>query len=249
MNFTDPRFVPPRIALAVGLLVLTLWVCGSPARAQTASQTRIIIDDFESYRPGELPVQWKYITSAKEVLPLYRKLDEREQLTVVEEGGNQFAKVYTHNEVLRATVRNGVNFDWNLQKHPVLQWRWRAHRLPEGANEKRDATNDTGAAVYVTFGSDWLGRPISIKYTYSSTLPVGSVVDYGPLKVLVLDSAREGTGTWKQVTRNVIADYRQLFGEAPPNRPVSITLWSDTDTTHGVAEVDFDDISLRPSFR
>lgn len=247
MTSTASRFEPPRVALTLGLLALTLWVCHAPARAQSASGTHVTVDDFESYRPGKVPVKWKYITSDKEVVPLHRKVDEQEGIYVVEEGGNQFAKVYTHDEVLRATARNGVNFDWNVQRRPILQWRWRAHRLPGGANEKRDATNDTGGAVYVTFGSDWLGRPISIKYTYSSTLPVGSVVDYGPLKVLVIDSAREGMGTWKQVTRNVIADYRQLFGEAPPNRPVAISLWSDTDTTHGVAEVDFDEIRLQSS--
>lgn len=221
-----------------------------PSAAQSPPAEKVVIDNFEAYPERQPPAQWKYISRSEEVLPLRRVTSEDDRLYVVEEEGNQFVRAYTHGEALRATVRNGVDFSWNLERRPLLTWRWRAHRLPEGANEQRDATNDSGAAVYVTFGSDWLGRPISIKYTYSSTLPVGTVVDYGPLMVLVVDSGRgPGMGAWKTVTRNVVADYRQLFGDAPPERPVSITIWSDTDTTGGVAKADFDDFELLPPLR
>jgi Protein of unknown function (DUF3047). len=99
----------------------------------------------------------------------------------------------------------------------------------------------------VTFGSDWLGRPKSIKYTYSSSLPVGTTVSFGPLKVIVVDSAREPrAGEWETVQRRIRDDYRQVFGGSPPDRPVSITLWSDSDTTGDEAVVDIDDLELLP---
>ena len=148
-----------------------------------------VVDDFESYEDGAPPSRWKFITSGKEVWPLTRVLDDREKFYVVEEEGNQFARAYTRGEALRVSLRNGEEFDWNLQRRPRLQWRWRAHQLPEGASEK--GKNDTGGALYVTFGTDWLGRPKSIKYSYSSSLPVGTVVDYGNLYVIVVDSASE----------------------------------------------------------
>jgi hypothetical protein len=212
------------------------------------SLTARVVDDFESYEGGEPPSRWKFITSGREIWPLERVLDERERFYVVEENGNKFGRVFTKGEALRVSLRNGEEFDWNLKDRPRLQWRWRANKLPEGASEKDE--NDTGAALYVTFGSDWLGRPKSIKYSYSSSLPVGTVVSFGPLKVIVAESATEPrTGEWKIEQRDVIADYRQVFGGRPPDEPVSITLWSDSDTTNDIAEADFDDIKLLPPYR
>ncbi|WP_262504726.1 DUF3047 domain-containing protein [Salinibacter ruber] len=53
-------------------------------------------------------------------------------------------------------------------------------------------------------------------------------------------------GEWETVQRRIRDDYRQVFGEDPPDRPVSITLWSDSDTTGDEAKVDVDDIELLP---
>ena len=224
----------------------------SPQRADTTSGpsplSPIVVDDFESYETGRFPEDWVYVSSDKEILSPEEVREPGESITVRSENDNQFLHVNVKNEAIRYSQLNGKDFDWSLREHPRIQWRWRAHHLPEGASEK--GKNDTGAALYVTFGSDWLGRPKSIKYTYSSSLPVGTVVSFGPLKVLVVDSKREPhTGEWKTVQRSLRSDYRQIFGEDPPNRPVSITFWSDSDTTGDYASVDFDDIELLPPHR
>lgn len=70
---------------------------------------------------------------------------------------------------------------------------------------------------------------------------------FGPLRVLVVDTGLEGIGSWKTVVRDVAADYRQIFGGDPPDRPLSITLWSDSDNTNSVGEADFDNIRLLPA--
>ena len=134
-------------------------------------------------------------------------------------------------EAIRIILPNGDGYRWRLDSHPRLQWRWRAHVLPEGAREDRRGPNDTGAALYVILSRDWLGRPRTIKYTYSSTLPVGSTASYGTLKVLVASSARDGVGRWQTVARDVVEDYRALFGGTPASEPVAIALWNDSDST------------------
>ena len=70
------------------------------------------------------------------------------------------------------------------------------------------------------------------------------MVSTGNVKIIVVSSGLEETGEWVQVTRNVVEDYRNIFGAAPPNAPTTITLWSDSDNTNSVAEVDFDNIML-----
>ncbi len=94
---------------------------------------------------------------------------------------------------------------------------------------------------------DWPGRPRSIKYTYSSTLPVGTTASYGALRVIVVASAADGLGDWIRIERDVVADYRRVFRRDPPNLPVFITLWGDSDNTGGVSDVYFDDIALLPA--
>ena len=228
-----------RLGLAFFALCLVALDVHGPVQAQSPSR---VVDDFESYRDGDLPSGWKFVASRDKLNPLNEEMSENQYFRAIKKNGNTFLRGYTHGEALRITQRNGMEFSWNLSQRPYLQWKWRANQLPEGASEK--GKNDTGGAVYVTFGSDWLGRPKSIKYTYSSSLPVGTVVEFGPLKVLVVASGREDTGHWRTETRDVVQDYRNLFGDDPPGKPLSITLWSDSDSTGGTAEVDFDDIRL-----
>ncbi len=229
------------------LLFGALSLLGAATRgpASLPDTSTVIVENFESDTVGEFPSLWVYVTEGQKITSYEEEREAGERFTVAHEEGNKFLRVFTRNEAQRYTLRNGNEFNWQLNKHPRIQWRWRAHKLPEGASEQ--GQNDTGAALYVTFGSDWLGRPKSIKYTYSSSLPVGTIVSFGPLKVIVVDSAQEPRmGQWKTHRRNVLSDYQQVFGGSPSNKPVSITIWSDSDTTGDVAEVDIDDIMLLP---
>ena len=234
-------------ALALGGSTTVHAQPSATAGADQNAPSPIVVDDFESYKAGTFPGQWVFVKRDKSTIPPEEASEPGETVEVKKSGGNGYLRVVTENEALRYTQRNGREFDWDLKTHPRISWRWRAIDLPEGASERGE--NDTGGAIYVTFGSDWLGRPKSIKYTYSSALPVGSVVSFGPLKVIVVDSAREPRlGEWKRVMRDIPSDYRQVFGEAPPDRPLSITFWSDSDTTGDRAEIHFDDIRLLPPF-
>jgi hypothetical protein len=210
---------------------------------------RVTIEDFERYPVGAYPDRWRFLTSNREFLPLSAIMQERKECRVRQEAQNKFLRCITRGEALRITLANREDFglDWDLRQHSRLRWRWRAEHLPAGAREDSRRWNDSGGAVYVTFGTDWLGRPISIKYTYSALLPVETTVDYGVLKVLVVSSGIEGIGSWVVVERDVVADYRRLFGKEPPARPLSLTLWSDSDNTKDYAIVDFDDFELLPA--
>jgi hypothetical protein len=244
-------FSPQNVRLSGAIVLLgLLWSLFSPLIAQDGGHSSdpraaIVVDDFEDDSPGTFPDGWVFVESAKKIKSYEESKDPGEIVKVVEEDGDRFVRLITKGEALRYSKRNGVDFEWNLNERPRLKWRWRALKLPEGASEK--GQNDTGGAVYVTFGKDWLGRPKSIKYTYSSSLPVGTVVSFGPLKVIVVDSAVEPRqGEWQPVQRHVVNDYRQVFGGDPPDEPVSITIWSDSDTTGDEAKVDIDDIELLP---
>jgi hypothetical protein len=228
-------------------LLLLAWMPAAPDTTQRAAPP-IVVDDFEAYRVEGLPTRWKFVDKAQQLIPVSEKVMSKEEYFVVlREQGNKFLRAVTRDRAHRLLLSRQDVGDWNLNRHPYLRWTWRAMRLPAGAREDREPTNDTGGALYVTFSRDWLGRPRSIKYSYSSTLPVGTVVSYGRLKVIVVASGRDGLGQWKVAERNVVEDYRNVFGEEPPASPVSVMLWSDSNSVHDVAEVDFDNIELAPA--
>lgn len=207
-----------------------------------------VIEDFNDYRLGGLPTAWKYL-SGRSLKPINQDImGEHEYFVVKEENGRQFVRVHTKGEATRIIMPNEEEgFVWNLHKYPRLRWDWRVVNMPVEAREDEDDLNDTPAAVYVTFSVNFFGIPRSIKYTYSSTLPVGSVVSFRGLKVLVVASGKEGFNKWLQAERNVAKDYRELFGKKPPKHPLSIALWSDSDNTDAVTDADFDNLVLLPA--
>ena len=210
----------------------------------------LLVDDFESYIDGGLPTNWKYIEGRKLVWVQDRHMRPNERFFVVEEGGNKFVRAYSRGEAVHLTMANDRDgFDWDLQTHPYLTWEWRANELPRGAREDKNRLNDAGLGLYVFFDMKGvlIKKPQAIKYTYSSTLPVGTILKQDKLRVIVVASGKEGFGRWMRIERDVVADYRRAFKGDPPSRPLSIRLWSDSDNTNQVGEGDFDNIRLLES--
>lgn len=235
------------------LLLITLALFfGADAPGRSASsdttETSVVLEDFEADKPGARPANWRFMASKDQAFkPLEPFMNDKEKVYVLAENGNKFMRAYTEGEALRISLP-ASKLTWRLPQYPILSWDWRAVRLPVGGNE--NTLNDTGGAVYVSFAkTDWLGRPLSIKYTYSTTLPVGTVVSTGNVKIIVVSSGKNGTGRWVHVERNVVEDYKRLFGAAPPEDPFTVTLWSDSDDTKTVGEVDFDNLKIRRAGR
>lgn len=201
-----------------------------------------VIADFESEALDAPPPGWQ-TNKGRRAVPLTREgiMTPTHNVYVREEEGRRFARIHTENYGFRVIRSREEGLTWHLGKRPYLRWTWRAKALPEGADESRSGRNDTGGALYVTFDTDWLGRPRSIKYTYSSALPVGTTVDFGTLKVLVVASKQEqGIGEWVTHERNVIEDYKRLFGGTPDKTPLGVAMWSDSDSVDSVGTIDFD---------
>ena len=229
------------VAIAYQMLAVPDTARGQSGTGSGAARLPdLVFDDFEAHAPGGIPQGWDWI-ERREAHPFTpdRNTDQRSFL-VEEEHGNRFIRVTTTDAWHRIIRVNDHPRMWSLPLRPCLSWAWRAVRLPEGARE--DRVNDTGAAIYVYFGRDWLGRPRSLKYSYSSSLPVGTEMEFGPLRLIVVSSGLDGTGDWLTVQRNVLDDYRRLFDREPPSQPAFIALWSDSDSTDDRAIADFDDL-------
>lgn len=224
---------------------------GSKYQVKHRADGAIVIDDFEDDEVGLLPHKWYNRDGQRQ--PINYPDDERVpyRYRVMEEDGNK----YLHYE---GTTAKHLNFPLinkegiNIYETPILQWRWRVSDIPEGANEGEKGYNDAAASIYVVFD---MGRvalfkkvPKSIRYSWSSTLKEGTELSefFGNQKIIVVKSGSDGLDRWHTFQRNIVEDYRRLFGDDPPNKPLAILLLSDGNSTGKRAEGDYDDIELLP---
>lgn len=209
----------------------------------TSQPDTLMLEDFQSVSEGEVPSNWGYASRDGSLESMVPHMDQDQRFYVVEEGGDKFLRGETNDRRVRmsmATNGENGNTTWNLSEYPVLSWKWRAQELPPGAREDDEDLNDTGAAVYVTFETNWLGLPRSIKYTYSSTLPVGTVISFRGLRVVVVSTGRDGyKDEWVSVERDVVADYRRYFDRSAPTMPIGISVWTDSTETGTSSKADF----------
>ncbi len=238
-------------------LIIFVGLSFAGARAQSSvneitklSNGRVLLEDFESYTPGSLPDTWYNQTGERR--PAFYNEDDKEgyNYRIEVEGDKKFLR-YEGSEAKHLNFPL-VNKDLNIYETPILQWKWRVFELPDGANENIDDRNDTAASIYVVFD---MGRvalfkkvPKSIRYTWSSSLKEGTELSkfYGNQKIIVVESGDDKTGKWISFERNIVEDYKRLFGDKPPKNPIAILILSDGDSTDSFAKADYDDIILKP---
>lgn len=238
--------------------VLTLGVNVDRARAQTVQERSstalvktphgVLLDNFESDEIGSLPKAWLN-RDGDGVPSTYSGKDRLEyEYEIVEEDGNRFLRYNGSNaKHLNFPLRNRPNLD--LSETPILRWRWRAHELPNGADERDDKLNDTAASVYIVFemGKVLIQRvPKSIRFTWSTTVPTGKGFDklYGNQWIFVQESGRESLGQWVTEEVDLESLYRTVFGDKVPQKPLALLILSDANSTQTFAAADYDDIEL-----
>lgn len=239
------------------LLLLLSLVSVQELTAQSAINTIefaddgvVYLEDFEKYDTGTIPDEW-YNRDGDRIPEDYDEAEREDYLyRVHQENGNQFLR-FSGMEAKHLNFPLADKDDLDIHETPLLRWRWRIHDIPAGGNEDHDEQNDTAASVYVVFD---LGRvlfrkvPKSIRYTWSSSLPEGKELSkfFGNQKIVVVGTGEEGTGGWKTLERNIVEDYKRLFGDDPPRTPLALLILSDGDNTKSYVQADYDDFELHP---
>ncbi len=216
---------------------------------QQRPESILYIEDFQSDSIGDLPLNWYNQKGEAKPQTYTGELRDTYNYIIDEESGNKFLRF----EGIRGKHLSYPFFediDVNINETPILSWDWRILEVPDGANEDNKKRNDTAASIYVVFD---LGHvmfrkvPKSIRYTWSSTLPVGTELSkfYGNQKIIVVGSGEEGIGDWHNFERNIVDDYQRLFGDKPPAKPLAILLLSDGNDMNDIAIADYDNILLK----
>ena len=193
----------------------------------------ITIDDFDDSAPGGFPLTWK----------AWRGDDDlaRTLYTIREEKDNRY--LHAADDGSSIIILKQVS-EWDANEYPVLSWRWRATVLPEDGDERIRSKNDSSVAVYVVLDQNFIGVPKTLKYVWSTTVPVGTHYrreGIGRPHVIVLESGEEKLGQWVEESVDVHADYVRIFGKKPPRKAVGIGILTDGNATGTDSKGDYDD--------
>ena len=200
MIAAGPRRARELWALAF-VVVLSLGAGPAPA---------VRVDNWDAYPVGPLDRSAEWRRYPPESTPF------KQSPAIVMDDGRPALQLATGGEAMR--VGRALKID--TEKTPWLVWEWKPLVLPDGGDVRRPRRNDQAGRVMVVFEG-----MKGILYVWDTTAPVGTEAGPDELELfqrvlIVVRSGSQGLGQWSRERRNVHADYRRLFGEAP--RPIKL---------------------------
>ncbi len=134
----------------------------------------------------------------------------------------------------------------DLEKTPWLNWRWQVNSgIDPNRKEQSKSGDDYPARVYVVFSGGlkfWDTR--AINYVWSSNQPIEASwknAFTSNARMIAVQSGSKKLGLWLQQRRNVLDDFRRLFGDEPGSVD-AIAIMTDSDNSSSVSSACYGDI-------
>ena len=228
------RYFHPAIFAVLATFVAAQHPC--PAFAQ---KERVVVTDFalspSQKNSKQLPKGW--------ALKVWHG---RADIRLIQDESRDAKVLRMRSEKASVSIYREVRLD--LKKFPVLSWKWKVTKLPEGADARNVESDDQAAGVYVVFprfpifiNSQFIG------YVWETSVPEGTILRSrkNPMvHYIVVRSGIDNLGKWITERRNVMDDYRRVFGSAVP-RVGGVALMIDTDDTLSDAESYFAKVEFK----
>ncbi len=158
--------------------------------------------------------------------------------------------------VVRATSRAAASglvkkLKFNPAQYRYLRWSWKVENTIPGGNANTKAGDDYAARLYVVFPGLFFWQTKAINYIWANQLAKGEFIanPYTDHAMMVaVESGPSLTGRWLDEQRDILSDYRRLFGEEPKEAS-AVAIMTDTDNTGESAVAWYGDIILSTSPR
>jgi DUF3047 family protein len=215
------------IGLATGMTLLAMTL-GASGPLSAADPPTVLIEDWSKQPDGKtgIPDGWKGQSWGS---PKY-------DFRVVTQGGRKVLHLKSNND--SSTISREIKVD--VKTHPILQWSWQAVVLPKGADARKSATDDQAVQLYVTFPRfPQQVRSRVISYIWDTGAPAGAVFKSEKTGLVTYVVVRTGAGDldkWQTESRNVLEDYRKIYGEAPGEEVGAVSISIDSNDTRSAAE-------------
>jgi hypothetical protein len=208
------------------LIVVFLTVCTS---ATVLAGDTIVISDFASGADAKgIPLGWD--------------LKERSgtaDFGVVKDGALYALRLRSNDTSF--SFQRPVKVD--IRQYPVLAWKWKVTKLPQGGDFRKSQTDDQAAQVFLAFT-----RTKAIVYIWDTSAPQGLMLNatappFMTIKAVVVRSGERDLGKWVTERRNVYEDYKKLFNAEPP-AVTGVRLQINSQHTGTSAESYFADVKF-----
>ena len=206
------------LPLAVLLVAVEAWAADT-----------VVVADWSKYPVGTqgIPDGWK---GGDWGSPKY-------QFEIVEVDGQRVLHLKSDGD--SSTISRDIKGKVNLKQTPILEWRWKITKLPRGADARKSATDNEAGQIYVA----WPRFPEAVRsriigYIWDTAAPVGSIFKSektGTVHYVVVESGPGKLGQWITEQRNVVEDFKKIYGGEPDN-PGALSISIDSDDTRSSAE-------------
>jgi len=227
---------------------------GEGAAALPGSDGSLRIPQFSSAQPGAIPAGWVPWVIHPRKTPT--------QYTIADLAGSR---------VLRADARSSasglmVRTDADPMRYPRLHWRWRTEGLLHDADNTDASREDAPVRVVLAFDGDKSTLPVrdrmffervkllagvempyaTLMYIWATRKPLDTVLPNphtSRVRKLVVSTGEAEVGRWVVHQRDIVEDFRRVFGESP-GRLRAVSVMSDTDNTGSEVVAYYGDIEL-----
>ncbi|MDP1538053.1 MAG: DUF3047 domain-containing protein [Burkholderiales bacterium] len=246
-----------KYAAALATLLLVAG-CATTTLEQTTAVTVALpqVRSFSGHPTGEaLPPGWQPWILSSFKRPTRYQLVSRQGKTVVRAEAQSSASGLIHPLAL------------NPDTYPLLHWRWKVDELIARADNAQKHLEDSPARLVVSFDGDMdklsaqermfmdsvrilTGQQLpyaTLMYIWGNRAPRESVIPNkhtSRIRMIVVESGPDKLGSWQEVTRNVVEDFRRAFGEEP-GRISAVGIMTDTDNTGSDIHAYYGDILFR----
>ena len=210
---------------------------------------------FSDNEPGDtLPNGWREWTISRFKKSTEYKLVDTDGRTAVKARADNSASGLVH------------RLDVDPQLYPLLNWQWKVDDLIKTADNTTKHLEDSPVRVVVSFAGDIDSLPLddrmffdnarlftkqalpyaTLMYIWENRAPRDKILPNlhtSRIKMIVVDSGWENLGSWHKHQRDLAADYKRAYGEAP-GEVIGIALLTDTDNTKSEARAIYGDIEL-----
>ena len=239
-------------SLSCGLATAALALAAAAADPGPA----IPVAAFSAASPGTaLPDGWAPMT--------FRNISRHTRYTLVRDAEQGVVVRAEADASASGLIRR---FDSPAADHPLLRWRWKVERPIRNSDVTRKDGDDYPARIYVSFRYDPARLSLveqakyaaarvlygeypphaALNYIWDAKAPVGTIVPNpftDRVRMIVVQSGTADVGRWLAYERDIVADYRNAYGEEPP--PLAgIAIMTDADNTGESALAYYGDIEL-----
>ncbi|CAN5165016.1 DUF3047 domain-containing protein [soil metagenome] len=255
--------------LLTALTAASLMGCAGVTPTPGPAIDRAIELKFSSNPPGgDLPQGWQPLIIRRDKTPtVYTLVTDR--VSAAAEGVS--AREQTVVQADSASAASGLRLpvDIDPSKSRCLRWDWKIANLIEAADATSRQAEDSPVRIVLAFDGDLgklsmfdriLGQQArllgghelpyaTLIYIWEPRLAVDSIVinSYSSrIRKLVAQSGADGVGRWQHLSRDIVADFERVYGEAP-GRLLSVGIMTDTDNTQTTARSWYGDIGFTAS--